>query len=59
LKQNQDKIIYSWFSSNPSIFELDYEFFFDRMNIIRKELLEKTWHPSRFMYWCLTADDLE
>jgi hypothetical protein len=26
---------------NPAIFELDYEFLYERMNIIRKELLEK------------------
>ncbi len=59
LKQNQDKITYSWFSSNPSIFELDYEFFFERMHIIRKELLEKTWHPSRVIDWCLSIDEIK
>ncbi len=58
LEKNQDNIFYSLFSSNPSIFELDYEFFFKRMNIIRKELLEKTWHPSRIMNWCLSIDEI-
>ncbi len=46
-------------SSNPFIFELDYEFFYNRMNIIRKELLEKTWHPSRFMNWCLDIEEIK
>ncbi len=45
-------------SSNPFIFELDYEFFFNRMNIIRKELMEKTWHPNRFRDWCLDIEEI-
>jgi hypothetical protein len=24
-----------------------------RMNIIRDELLARTWHPSRYEEWCL------
>ncbi len=46
-------------SCNPYIFELDYEFFYNRINIIRKELLEKTWHPNRFIKWCLDIDELK
>ena len=41
---------------NEAIFELDYDFFFRRMNIIRDELLAKTWHPSRCDKWCLSID---
>ncbi len=48
-----------YFSSNPSIFELDYDFFDRRMNIIRQELMEKTWHPDRFRDWCLSIDELK
>ena len=53
LEKNQDKIDWGHFSSNPAIFELDYDFFVKRMDIIREELMEKTWHPSRFQKWCL------
>jgi hypothetical protein len=40
-------------SGNPFIFELDYEFLFNRINIIREELMEKAWHPLRFQNWCI------
>ncbi len=29
---------------NPSIFDIDYDFLHQRINIIREELLEKTLH---------------
>jgi len=53
LEKNQDKINWRFLSGNPEIFELDYDFFHQRMNIIRKELIEKTWHPDRFEKWCM------
>ncbi len=53
LEKNQDKINWRFLSSNQEIFELDYDFFHQRMNIIREELIEKTWHPDRFEKWCL------
>ncbi len=53
LEQNLDKINWEYFSKNPAIFELDYDFFSNRMNIIREELMEKAWHPSRFEKWCI------
>ncbi len=28
-----------------------------RLSVFRKELMERTWHPSRFRKWCLTHDD--
>ncbi len=40
-------------SGNPYIFQLDYDFLFNRMNIIREELMEKAWHPLRFENWCI------
>ncbi len=40
-------------SGNPYIFQLDYDFLFNRMNIIREELIEKAWHPLRFEKWCI------
>ncbi len=38
---------------NPAIFELDYDFLRRRMDMIREELIEKAWHPSRFEQWCI------
>lgn len=58
LKENQDKIYWEYLSNNPDIFEVDIDFFHKRINIIRKELMEKTWHPSRFREWCLSVDEL-
>ncbi len=58
LEKNQNKIYWSLFSRNESIFELDYEFFFNRMNIIRQELMEKTWHPDRYRDWGLSIEEL-
>ncbi len=46
-------------SMNPEIFELDYKFIYERMDIIRKELMEKTWHPKRLIKWCLSIDELK
>ncbi len=59
LEKNKDKIDWTCMCRNPAIFELDYEFFFNRMNIIRKELIEKTWHPNRFKEWCLDIDEVK
>lgn len=55
IESNLDKshLFRSYLFSNPAIFELDYDFLTRRMNIIRDELMEKTWHPSRFEEWCL------
>jgi hypothetical protein len=53
LQQNQDKIVWCNLSKNPGIFELDYDFLKRRMNIVRDELLIKTWHFDRFEKWCL------
>ncbi len=59
LEKNKHKIDWISMSRNPGIFELDYDFFYRRMNIIRKELMEKMWHPNRFREWCLDIDELK
>ncbi len=62
MQQNQNKIDWFRFSRNESIFELDFDFFHQRMNVIRGELMAKTWHPNRFIravLRCLSIDDLE
>ncbi len=56
LQKYKDRIDWRTFSKNPAIFELDYDFFRERMNLIREELMEKAWHPSRFQKWCLSID---
>jgi hypothetical protein len=48
LEKNQDKINWVWLSSNPNIFELDYEKLDDRMNIYKEELMMVVFHPTRF-----------
>ncbi len=35
-----------------------YEYINSRMNIIKHELMEKTWHPHRLREWCLSIQDL-
>ena len=55
IESNLDKshLFRSYLFSNPAIFELDYDFLTRRMNMIRDELMEKAWNPSRFELWCL------
>jgi hypothetical protein len=58
LKQNQDKINWCNLSRNPWIFEEDYQSLSkERSDLLREELMEKTWHPKRFRHWCLDTDD--
>ena len=48
LEANQDKINSSWFlSSNPSIFQWDYTFYRERMDVHREELMKALYHPRR------------
>lgn len=28
-----------------------------RIQVLREELMAKTWHPNRFRSWCLDTDD--
>ena len=57
-KQNPEKIHWYWLSRNPSIFEEDYQSLSkERSELLREELMEKTWHPKRFRHWCLDTDD--
>ncbi len=54
LEQNQENIDWYSLSINPAIYEYDYKKEARiRMNIIRMELMEKTWHPKRYIDWCL------
>jgi hypothetical protein len=31
----------------------------EKLQIYKEELIQKTWHPSRLMDWCLSIDELE
>jgi len=43
---------------NPSIFEEDRQTLSkERTEVLREELMERTWHPERFRSWCLEHDD--
>ena len=47
LEKNQHKILWSWLSSNPSIFEIDYESLKERCAIYKEELMQIALHPLR------------
>ncbi len=55
-----EPVFCAWYnlSYNPNIFEIDFDFFVKRMDILRIELMEKTWHPDRLRNWCLACDDI-
>ena len=46
LEKNVDKIYWPLLSTNPSIFEIDYEELENRCNLFKEELIKKTMHPS-------------
>ncbi len=53
-----DNVGWRQLSRNPEIFEIDYDFLYQRMNLIREELIAKAWHPSRYQEWCFFNDEL-
>lgn len=53
------KIDYPSLSKNPAIFELDYQGLKKRCDIYRKELIEKTMHPSRMIALLEKGFDLD
>lgn len=59
LEKNLDKIDWLFLSKNPNIFELDYGFLKQRMDIVREELMMKAWHPSRVEKWLDAGMELE
>ena len=59
LKQNKDKINWYYLSLNPSIFEVNYEFLKQRIDVFREELMMKAWHPSRIEKWLDSGMDME
>jgi hypothetical protein len=56
--KNNPKIDWYWLSTNPAIFEEDYQALSkERTEVIREELIQITWHPQRMRQWCLEHDD--
>ena len=54
LENHQEHIDWYALSINPGIYEYDYrKESKKRMDIIRMELIVKTWHPERVLEWCL------
>jgi hypothetical protein len=47
LEKNPNKIKWGCLSSNPSIFELDYNAIKERCSVYKWELLDVAFHPSR------------
>jgi prefoldin subunit 5 len=49
LKKNEEKINWEWLSRNPSIFKksINYKYLYQRMNVIREELMMRCMHPKR------------
>ena len=62
LEQNQHKINWAQLSTNPAIFDYPYsKLALQRTNILREQLMMKTLHPTRILYWLengLDIDDL-
>jgi len=62
LEKNPDEIHWSWLSSNPSIFEIDYEALKERCAIYKEELIQKAMHPSRIQKYLdmgISIDELD
>ena len=58
LEKNLDKVDWCCLSLNPSIFEDNRQTLSkERTEVLREELMERTWHPGRFRSWCLEHDD--
>ena len=47
LEANQKKIDWSQISTNPSIFQWDYTFYRERMDVHREALMKAVYHPKR------------
>ena len=49
LKENQDKILWSRLSQNPSIFQVDYQALKTRIEPFKEELIARCFHPDRLV----------
>ena len=51
LEKNQDKISWGNLSRNEGIYEINYKFLKERMDIIREDLMKAVYHPKRLEYY--------
>ena len=51
LEKNQDKIFWDCLCSNKGIYEINYKFLKERMDIIREDLMKVVYHPKRLEYY--------
>jgi hypothetical protein len=51
LENNIDKINWKILSSNPSIFQIDYDELRENGKIMTEEIAKIVWHPSRMYKW--------
>ena len=51
LEANPDKVIYGTILQNENIYEYDYAEMKLRMDVLRKEMMIKVWHPLRVIKW--------
>ena len=59
LQANQDKINWPRVSLNPSIFQCDYTFYRERMDVHREELMKKVYHPKRLTRYLKLGYDFD
>jgi len=61
LDKNRNEIDWSFLSLNPSIFKkiINYKYLYQRMNIIREELMMRCMHPSRLERWIEMGGDID
>ena len=51
LEKNQDKIYWCALCRNEGIYEINYKFLKERMDIIREDLMKAVYHPKRLEYY--------
>ena len=58
LEKNQDEIDWQRLSVNDGIWEINYVFLKERMDILQEDLIKTVFHPKR-LYYFLTVYDYE
>ena len=61
LEKNQEEIDWDFLSLNPSIFKkmINYKYLYQRINMIREELMIKSMHPRRLERWIEMGGDID
>jgi hypothetical protein len=58
IEQNLDKFVYTFGSSNPAIFEYDYNNMKQNKKRLHLDLIESLYHPNRVAKYLETHDDI-